>query len=183
MRDMWRQNTEKEKRFIGIYKSYIDEVYQFIHVRSGFDPQAAEDITQDIFLDVLRGLDKFKGLCSERTWVYQIAKNKLSDFYRRHYSRDYETCDIDEARQLPDSTQDIDIQMEKSFEAKFVRECLGKLHSQYRIILLMKYADGKSVNQIAEITDKSYKATESMLQRAKKSFIKEYQSSKTKEEC
>jgi len=176
---MWRQDTEKEQRFIELYKSYIDEVYQFIYVRSGFDPPIAEDITQDIFLDIFKGLDKFRGLCSERTWIYKIARNKLSDFYRKQYSQEYETCDIDEARQLPDSTQDMDIQMEKLFEARLVRECLGKLPLQYRLALLMKYMDDKSVNRIAEITNKSPKATESMLQRAKRAFIKEYKSSKT----
>lgn len=179
---MIAQNTGTEQRFIKLYKSYIDEVYQFIHARSGFDAPVAEDITQDVFLDVFKGLDKFKGLCSERTWVFKIARNKLSDFYRKQYSKEYETCDIDEVRQVPDSAQDIDLQMEKSFEAGFVRECLAKLPVQYRIILLMKYVDGKSVNQIAEITNKSHKATESMLQRAKRTFINEYQSLKTMEE-
>jgi RNA polymerase sigma-70 factor (ECF subfamily) len=46
----------------------------------------------------------------------------------------------------------------------------------------MKYVDGKSVKQIAEIADKSPKATESMLQRAKGAFIKQYKLSKEREE-
>ena len=180
---MWKQDTEKEQRFIEIYKLYIDEVYQFIYSRSGFDSSLAEDITQDIFVDIFRGFDKFKGLCSERTWVYKIARNKLSDFYRKHCNQEYEICDIDEAQQFPDSTQDIDLLIDKSFEIRFVRECLGKLPLQYRIILIMKYVDDKSVNQIAEITNKSNKAVESMLHRAKKTFIKEYKSFKAREEC
>ena len=179
---MRAKDTGTEQRFIDLYHSYIDEVYHFIYLRSGFDAPVAEDITQDIFLDVFKGLDKFRGLCSQRTWVYKIARNKLSDFYRKQYSKGYETCDIDKAQHLLDSTQDIDLQMEKAFEARFVRECLGKLASQYRILLLMKYADGKSVNQIAEITNKSHKATESMLQRAKKAFINEFKSLITSEE-
>ena len=178
---MRAQDTGTKQDFIDLYNSYIDEVYQFIYLRSGFDAPVAEDITQDIFLDVFKGMGKFKGLCSERTWVYRIARNKLSDFYRKQYSREYETCDIDEAQQLSDSTQDIDLQMEKAFEARVVRECLGKLPSPYRLILLMKYADEKSIKQIAEITNKSHKATESILQRAKRTFINEYKSSKTRE--
>ncbi len=46
----------KEQRFLAVYKAYVDEVYQFIHARSGFDPAVAEDITQDIFLDVFKGI-------------------------------------------------------------------------------------------------------------------------------
>jgi len=179
---MGARETEKEQRFIELYKSYVDEVYQFIYARSGFDPAASEDITQDIFLDILGGLDRFKGLCSERTWVYKIARNKLNDFYRKQYGQKFEACDIDEAGQLHDPAQDIDVQMEKSFESRFVRECLDKLPLHYRITLLMKYVDDKSVKQIAEIANRSPKATESMLQRAKGAFIKEYQSSKEREE-
>lgn len=177
---MWTQNTGTEQRFIKLYRSYIDEVYQFVYFRSGFDVPLAEDITQEIFIDIFKGLDSFKGFCSERTWVFKIARNKLIDFYRKQYSKEYELCEINEALQLSDSNYDIDLQIEKSFEAGVVRECLKKLPSQYRIILFMKYVDGKSVNQIAEIINKSHKASESMLQRAKKTFIKEYKSSKAR---
>jgi len=180
---MKTQDSEKEQRFIKLYKSYIDEVYQFIYMRSGFSPPIAEDITQDIFLAVFKGLDKFKGLCSERTWIYKIARNKLNDFYRTQYSIKYELCDFKEAQQLHDPAQDMDLLIESSFESQFIRECLEKLPLQYHVILIMKYVDGKSIHQISEIINKSHKAAESMLQRAKGAFIKEYVSSKTREEC
>ena len=169
--------TEKEQRFAGLYMTYIDEVYQFIHVRSGSDPAVTEDISQDIFFSVLNGLDRFRGLCSERTWIYRIARNKLNDFYRRQYRQKAEICDIAEAEQLHDPAQDIDEQIEKPFESQFIRKCLDNLPLHYRLALLMKYMDGKSIREIAEISGKSLKATESMLQRAKGAFIKEYRSS------
>lgn len=180
---MGSQNTEKDQRFIKLYKSYVDEVYQFIYVRSGFDPAVAEDITQDIFIAVFRGLYKFKGLCSERTWIYKIARNKLNDFYRKQYRQEFETVDIDEAVQLYDPLHDMDMQMEKSFKSRLVRNCLDKILSHYRIILLLKYVDDKSIKQIAEVIEKSPKATESILQRARCAFIKEYQSLNRMEEC
>jgi RNA polymerase sigma-70 factor (ECF subfamily) len=174
--------SEKEKRFVALYQTYIDEIYQFIYARSGFIPTISEDITQDIFLDVLKGMDKFKGLCSERTWIYKIARNKLNDYYRKQYNLKIDLCDINEVEQAHEPTQDIDIQMEKIFESRFIRGCLDRLPAHYRIALLMKYVDGKSVKQIAEIADKSPKATESMLQRAKGAFIKQYKLSKEREE-
>lgn len=175
------RETEKEQRFIRLYQAHVSEVYQFIYARSGFDPATAEDITQDIFLDIFRSLDRFKGFCSERTWVYRIARNKLNDFYRRQYGQKAEICDMDEAEAIHDPAQDMDTRMEKSFESRFIRDCLGKLPTHYRMALLMKYADDKSVRQIAEITCKSLKATESVLQRAKAAFIKEYKALKESE--
>lgn len=175
------RETEKEQRFIQIYQSYTSEVYQFIYARSGFDPATAEDITQDIFLDIFKSLDRFKGFCSERTWVYKIARNKLNDFYRRQYGQKAEICDMDEAEALHDPAQDVETHMEKSFESRFIRHCLEKIPLHYKVALLMKYADDKSVRQIAEITGKSLKATESVLQRAKTAFIKEYRAMKESE--
>jgi len=175
-------NNAKEQKFIRIYEVYVDEIYQFIYTRSGFDASVAEDITQDIFLDIFKGLDGFKGLCSERTWIFRIARNKLNDFYRRQYSQKIESCELEAEGQLHDPAQDIDVKIEKSFESQLIRECLSKLPLHYRLTLLMKYADDKSIKQIANISNKSAKATESMLQRAKGAFIKEYQSSKEREE-
>lgn len=179
---MITRETKKEHKFIVVYREYVDEVYQFIYARSGFGPALAEDITQDIFLDVFKGLDKFKGLCSERTWIFRITRNKLNDFYRKQYRKKFETCGIDNAAQLHDLSQDVEAQLVRSFESRFVRECLDKLPLHYRITLLMKYVDGKSIKQIAETADISPKAAESMLQRAKGTFIKEYQSSIKREE-
>ena len=63
-----------EQKFISIYKAYVDEIYQYIFLRTGYDVSLAEDLTQDIFLEVYKGINGFRGLCSERTWVFKIAK-------------------------------------------------------------------------------------------------------------
>ncbi len=176
------QGNEKEERFILLYKTYIDEVYQFIFMRTGFRSAVAEDISQDIFLDVFRGLNQFRGLCSERTWVFRIARNKLNDYYRKQYGQKFDTCDIDHADQISDPLQNLDLKIVKSIENQEIRQCLNKLETHYRMILLMKYVDKRSVKEIAKTIDKTPKAIESMLQRAKGAFMKEYKAMKEKEE-
>ena len=56
-----------------------------------------------------------------------------------------------------------------------MKECLSQLPQQYRILLLLKYVEEISVKEIAQIIDKSPKSVESMLQRARGAFIKQYQ--------
>ena len=77
----------------------------------------AEDITQDIFMDVYRGMSGFKGLSSERTWIFKIARNKLNDFYRKQYRSKFEMVELDTIlyEQLEDPTQDIQELMIKIF--------------------------------------------------------------------
>lgn len=52
-----------EQKFISIYKAYVDEIYQYIFLRTGYDVSLAEDLTQDIFLEVYKGINGFRGLC------------------------------------------------------------------------------------------------------------------------
>lgn len=159
------QTSQKEEKFISIYKKTVDEVYQFIFLRVGFDESIAEDMTQDIFLDVFKGMNGFKGLCSERTWIFKIAKNKLYDFYRKRYNQTAQLVEIDNqlAEQLSDDKQDIEQYMEIVFETQAVCDSLNSLPPHYKIILLLKYIDNKSIKQIAEIVHRSPKAIESLL--------------------
>jgi RNA polymerase sigma-70 factor (ECF subfamily) len=167
---------EREQKFIVIYQSYVDEIYQYIYLRTGLNQTLAEDITQEVFVDVYRGLSGFKGLCSERTWVFKIAKNKLNDFYRKQYTPKFELAELDGdlAEQLDDTAQDVQELMIQSFEQEKVRACLNGLLEQYKIVLVLKYIDDKSIKDIALIVGKSPKAVESILQRAKNAFIRSY---------
>lgn len=175
--------NRKEEKFISLYQTFVDDIYRYIFLRTGLDAALAEDMTQDVFLDVFKGLNGFRGLCSERTWVFKIAKNKLFDYYRKQYGKKLEYVDINDplTEKLYDPEQDAEMLMESALESEIVCDCLNRIPGHYRITLILKYVDGKSVKQIAEIVDKSPKAIESMLQRSKNAFIKEYQSSRKKE--
>lgn len=174
---------EREQKFISVYRSYVDEIYQYVYLRLGLNQSLAEDLTQEIFLDVYKGFSGFKGLCSERTWIYKITKNKLNDFYRKEYNPKFELVEMDDqlAEHLADPSQDIQSMIVKSFEQEKVRACLKGLLEQHRIVLILKYVDGKRVKDIAFIVGKSPKAIESILQRAKNAFIKSYKKYNEKE--
>jgi RNA polymerase sigma-70 factor (ECF subfamily) len=181
---MSKVDQEKEKKFISVYESYVYEVYQYVYLRCGLNQAVAEDITQDVFLAILKGLNGFKGICSDRTWIYKITKNKLKDYYRKQYHSKFKLIEINEelTEEISDPAQDIDKQIEMLFERQLVLQCLEKLPEHYRITLLLKYIDNKSISSIADITGKTPKAVESMLSRARAAFIKQYQTLQDKEE-
>lgn len=70
---------------------------------------------------------------------------------------------------------------ETALESEMVCDCLNSIPEHYRVTLILKYVDGKSVKQIAELTNKSPKAIESLLQRSRNAFIKEYRLYQEKE--
>lgn len=168
--------SEREQRFMKVYETYGSEVYRYVYIRTGFHPAAAEDMTQEIFLDIFRGFDRFKGLCSEKTWVMRIARNKIYDFYRKKARKCFETIGLDDETtlQIPDDTQNVQEMLESEADQKKVIACLESLPEHYKITLLLKYADGRSVKEIAAITDKTCKSIDNILQRAKMAFIKQY---------
>lgn len=174
---------DNEPRFTKLYKAMVDEIYGFVYMRTGLDPSVSEDITQEVFMDVYKGLNRFKGLCSERTWVFSIARNKVSDFYRVHYRKTLESVPLDDEclEKIDDSSQDIEDWMNKVCDSQFIRHCLNSLPEHYRITLLLKYVDGRSTKEIALISDKTAKAVENMIKRSKDAFIKQYRSLKEKE--
>jgi RNA polymerase sigma-70 factor (ECF subfamily) len=176
--------NEQENKFIQTYRLYVDEIYQYVYLRTGMNKALAEDITQEIFVDVFKGMSSFKGLSSERTWIYKITKNRLNDFYRKQYRSKFEMVELDTIlyEQLEDPTQDIQELMIKSFKREKVQHCLDDLLEQYKIVLVLKYIDEKSVKDIASILGKSPKAIESILQRAKNAFVKSYTQYEEKED-
>jgi RNA polymerase sigma-70 factor, ECF subfamily len=168
--------TERDKKFISVYHAHVDEVYQFVYLRTGTNKSIAEDLTQEIFLEVYKGLSRFKGLSSERTWVFRIAKNRLNDYYRKQYRSMFESVCIDDVLddQLVDTGQDIQENQIKSFEQETVRASLSALPKHYEIVLTLKYMDEGDTKEIALLLGKSPKAIESLLRRAKDAFIKSY---------
>lgn len=168
--------SQNEQQFIAFYNAYVDEVYRTVYRRTGFERETAEDITQEVFLDVYRGLGRFRGLCSERTWVFRITAHKINDYYRRHYRQAVERVELDDeaTTQVSDDAQDIATLVENTLEGERILDCLNRLPPHYKQTLILKYLQGRTVAEIAQLADKPFKAAESLLQRAKAAFIKQY---------
>lgn len=173
---MSTKKARRDEKFIAVYRAYVDEVYQFVYLRTGASKVVAEDLTQEIFFAVYKGLSGFRGLSSERTWVFQVAKNRLNDFYRRQYRPLFEHVPLDglPGDQLADSAQDVQENQMKELEQAAVRACLAALPKQYEIVLTLKYMDGQSTKEIAALLGKTPKAIESLLRRAKNAFMASY---------
>jgi RNA polymerase sigma-70 factor (ECF subfamily) len=67
--------------FADLYERYRPEIQAFVFRRVG-DPHRAEDVTSQVFLRALRGLPTYRA-GSFRGWLYQIARNAITDNYRR----------------------------------------------------------------------------------------------------
>ena len=65
-----------------LYERYVDRVYSFVLFRVR-DSNVAEDLTQDVFVQVLRGLDGYDWRGTLAPWLLRIARNTVIDHWRR----------------------------------------------------------------------------------------------------
>lgn len=109
------QGRTNPAAFADLYERYRPDIYGFILRRVG-DPHRAEDVTSQIFLHALRGLPTYRS-GSFRGCLYQIARNTISDSYRRECptSSDDELLDAADAGPGP-------------VELTEVREAKDRLH-------------------------------------------------------
>jgi len=159
-----------------VYDRHFTGVYRWVYNQVGRDDEAAKEIVQDVFMGALKSSKNFSGKSSIRTWLLSIASRKVADYYRKHKQRmTHElTCDIES---IPDATgaEDGPEQLQSTGEMKqFVRGLLDKLPPVYRQVLVSKYQEGMSTEDIAAILQKSPKAVENLLRRARQGFQRVY---------
>jgi RNA polymerase sigma-70 factor (ECF subfamily) len=132
-----------------MYNQYADDIYRFlfVHVR---DVALAEDLTADTFLKAWKQIDKFDWKHS-RGWLYAIARNTLTDHWRKHKSlpldEDLEIVDENQPRQ--------DEVLDKKLDFKHAAKAVAKLPEDMKSVVMLRFLQGYSVRQTAEALDMS----------------------------
>ncbi len=135
-------------------------VYGFVFARVGGDGGVAEDLLQETLLEVVRSATGFRGDAAVTTWACAIARRRLA----RHYERERRDEVARAQLRLVDSTRDDPDEVERRDE---VTRALGRLPALHRQVLVLKYLDDLTVEQIAAETGRSRVQVQSLLQRAR----------------
>lgn len=146
-------SNKVEKDFLDAYDAYAGNVLKHIYFRIS-NWELAEDITQETFLKtwdyISNGGGKIKNF---KTFIYRIAHNLIIDHYRRK-SRipiSLEMITDDKMAMEPMQEKLADGMLEK----KLVEKYLATLDDEYRKILVYRYIDDLSIQEISEITSRS----------------------------
>lgn len=134
-----------------------------------------EAFTHDIFLEAIDALPLFEAKSSFATWLYRIAHNKLVDWYRKKKINSLLLSQLPFLEIVAQEVYQPEFQYEKNKIRDKIESTLRSLSSKYRRILKLHYEEQKSVKEIALIMDLSFKATESLLYRARQEFKRSYE--------
>lgn len=158
-----------------LYDRYFDRVYSLVFNQVDRNRDVAEDIVQETFLAALKSAKGFKGRSSAYTWLCSIAYHKVADHYRRQSRErkrmvsgiDVDTVDVSEN---PGTQPQPDSLIESAETRQVVNEALARLPWDYRQVLILKYVEELSVQEISQIMDRSPKSIEGLLTRSRKAL-------------
>jgi RNA polymerase sigma-70 factor (ECF subfamily) len=168
-----RISTGDEKALKSLYDTYADLLYGYIrHFLNEIPDAVVEDIWQETLISVIKGLSGFRGNSKLFTWMCGIAKHKAYDYCRlKKYplNPQYQEFKNGLPDQMDTNLLPEDYVLQQAIQCRVIKT-LGTLPVTYRAILIQRYIDGLSVLEIARSIGKSYKATESLLSRARLMF-------------
>ncbi len=148
-----------------LYELFSKRIYAYCYYRT-LSREAAEDLTSAVFVSALESLESFRPeLGGFSAWIYAIARNALTDHYRR-YSR--ELCIGDFAGGLWDLPDEADLELDAENRDRWERlkPYLGGLACEQREIIILRLWDGLSYREIAAISGKSEGACKMAFSRA-----------------
>ncbi|MEO7205528.1 MAG: sigma-70 family RNA polymerase sigma factor [Steroidobacteraceae bacterium] len=169
------QVLSRDRKAIAEFVSrYADCVYSFVRCRVLPEAEAVEDLVQEIFLAAWQGLEKFRGESGIRHWLLGIARHRIEDYYRKRLREPSALDEDDEA--LPELSVNCayDADLDRASAQEKTYRVLAKLPETYRLILLWRYVEECSTRQIAQRTEKTEKAIERLLARARDHFRREW---------
>lgn len=135
--------------FSRFYNEYVDKIQRFVLFKVS-NKEKAEELTNTIFTQILNYLLEGKEIKNFRAFLYQTARNLIIDFYRTRRQE----ISLEEAKEvsfLPDYHQNIDREM----EIEKIREHLSFLKPEHQEIILLRFFEGLSFREIAQIVNQT----------------------------
>jgi RNA polymerase sigma-70 factor (ECF subfamily) len=167
----------EERAFQELVDRYQTRLLNFVYRTIG-DREKAEDLVQEVFIRVYRHLHRFDRSKKFSTWIYTIASN-LAKNELRNRSRNplvlFQTIrknwqDDDRPLQFEDTTARPDDLFRKRHLRELVEESVAKLPAHHREVFVLRELEGKSYEEIAEITECNLGTVKSRLNRARNAF-------------
>ena len=156
---------------------YQTRLLNFVNRTIG-DRERAEDLVQEVFIRVFRHLHRFDQTKKFSTWIYTIASN-LAKNELRNRSRNplvlFQTIKKNwEADHRPLQFEDTTARPDDLYRKRFLKDavdrCVVRLPEHHRVVFVLRELEGKSYQEIAEITACNLGTVKSRLNRARNSF-------------
>jgi RNA polymerase sigma-70 factor, ECF subfamily len=152
--------------FSAFYDRAFDEVFHYLWRAVLGDRALAEDLTQETFAALVAPVRDGRAEVESMAWVIGVARHKLIDHYRRVDSEQRRLALAWARRNVADDDADLDGE-----DPARIVELLRGLSAMHRLVLILRYVDDLSVDEIGALVGRSVSATESLLVRARQALV------------
>ncbi len=175
--DKLKQGNESAfKELVESYRSMVvNTCFGLLH-----NTDDAEDVAQDVFIEVFRSVENFRADSKISTWLYRIAVNRSLNFIRDNKKRkrvqwfdDVVESKKETLNQLnQQSADDPESELENSQRALILHEAVDSLPENQRVAFTLNKYEDLAYKEISEVMNLSVSSVESLIHRAKKNLQK-----------
>jgi len=155
------------------FDNYFARLYRFVALRVD-QPDACEDVVQEAMIKAMRNLAGYRGEAALFTWLCQIGRNEISNYFQRFGRKDAQLVSLDDDPNVRAALESLNLDEMDSTDRlaleQVVQLTLDYLPDKYGKALEWKYLEGLSVEEIAERIGTGVIATQSLLARARSAF-------------
>lgn len=147
-----RCQSGDKQAFGDLYDLLAEKIYRFVFFKT--KTEDAEDLTELIFLKIWEKINSYANREGAFTaWALKIANNTVIDYYRTHRP----LFPLSETIGLPDENDENNPKLtaERSLNQEFMQSALRELPEPYREIIVLKYIEDLSNEEIAIVTGRS----------------------------
>jgi RNA polymerase sigma-70 factor, ECF subfamily len=167
----------RQRGFDELVARYQARLLNFIYRTVG-DRERAEDLVQEVFIRIYRHLHRFDQTKKFSTWAYTIASNLaknelrnrsrnplvLFQTIRRHWEADHRPLQFEDSSARPDDL------FHKRHLRELVEQSVSRLPEHHRVVFVLRELEGKTYEEIADITGCNLGTVKSRLNRARNNF-------------
>lgn len=153
--------------FTTLYERCLPVVYR--RVRYVIPEADVEDVTQEIFIMVIKSIPGFRGEAQFRTWLRTLINRGVANYYRQRRPEDFQQRDPEDddsetgAHLMNGYSQNFTATIDDSL---VVRQALAKLPARYQEVILLRLAEDMPFIEVAHQLGQSLEATKSLFRRA-----------------
>lgn len=132
-----------------LFERYNKRIFNFL-ARMAMDRELAEDLTQNVFLRIIKYRNSYREGARFQSWIYQVARNVFSDHYQAHKNKFSDFVDVEK---VSDHLQDPEENEAVDEREKLLQRSMAMLNEEQRELLVLTRFQHMKYEEVAVIMD------------------------------
>ena len=155
-----------------LMERYQIPLFHYIRRITQLPKEDVEDLLQEVFIKIYQKLNEYNELLKFSSWAYRIAHNHMVDFFRKAAARP-RTNSLEEAElaKLLKSGTDVEKDLGSKDCLEKIKDCLKELPMKYEEILILRFVEEKTYEEIMDILKKPKGTVATLISRGREALV------------